>query len=69
MAEEKPIPEDVAFELCKKIREGKKVRIFSQCWGCVKYSKEDHTKMCFYGPPMNRGCGLINKLFDSGKQE
>ena len=58
------IPEDVALEICKKIRQEKPVRIFSQCWGCLKFSKEDSTKMCFYDPPKNRGCNIINRRFD-----
>ena len=58
------IPEDAALEICKKIRQKKPVRIFSQCWGCLKYSKEDSKKMCFYDPPKNRGCNKINKRFD-----
>ena len=58
------IPEDVAFRLCKNIRQENPVKLFSQCWGCLKYSKEDPKKMCFYGPPKNRGCNKINKRFD-----
>ncbi len=58
------IPEDVALMLCKEIREEKPVRLFSQCWGCLKFSKEDAKKMCFYDPPKNRGCNKINKRFD-----
>ena len=58
------IPEDVALKLCKEIRQDKSVKLFSQCWGCLKYSKEDPTKMCFYDPPKNRGCNKINKQFD-----
>ena len=58
------IQEDVAFKLCKEIRQEKPVRLFSQCWGCIKYSKEDPTKMCFYDPPTNPGCNKINKRFD-----
>ncbi|UCF07563.1 MAG: hypothetical protein JSW28_07920 [Thermoplasmata archaeon] len=69
MADKDPIPERVAFELCQRIRGEKKVRMFSQCWGCVKFSKGDFRKMCYYDPPMNRGCGLVNKLYDPGKQE
>jgi hypothetical protein len=45
------ITEDVALKICKKIRQEKPVKLFSQCWGCLKYSKEDSKKMCFYDPP------------------
>ena len=58
------IPEDVALKLCKEILKEKSVKLFSQCWGCLKFSKKDHTKMCFYDPPKNRGCNKINKRFD-----
>jgi hypothetical protein len=58
------IPEDVALKLCKEIIQNKPVKLFSQCWGCLKYSKDDPKKMCFYDPPKNRGCKKINKRFD-----
>jgi hypothetical protein len=58
------ISEDVAVKLCKEIQHEKPARLFSQCWGCLKYSKEDHKKMCYYDPPRNRGCKKINKRFD-----
>jgi hypothetical protein len=58
------IPENVALKICKKIRHEKPVRLFSQCWGCIKYSKEHAQKMCFYDPPKNRGCNKINKRYD-----
>ncbi|NYT00927.1 MAG: hypothetical protein GKB99_04310 [Methanocellales archaeon] len=58
------IPENLALKLCKEIQKEKPVKLFSQCWGCLKYSKEDTKKMCFYDPPKNRGCNKINKRFD-----
>jgi hypothetical protein len=58
------IPDDVALKLCKEIQQEKSAKLFSQCWGCLKYSKEDPKKMCFYDPPKNRGCNKINKRFD-----
>ena len=53
-----------AIELCKEYREKHKVLMFSQCWGCLRFSKEEPSKMCFYKPPTNRGCNFVNKLFD-----
>jgi hypothetical protein len=50
-----------AYSYCKKYREEKKVRMFSQCWGCVKFSKGDPKKMCFYDPPDNNACKFVNK--------
>ncbi len=64
LPESNPIPMEKAVELCKMYRDKHKVRLFSQCWGCLKFSKEP-SKMCFYNPPENRGCKLINNLFDS----
>lgn len=61
------IPQDRAIELCREYRDKHKVRLFSQCWGCVRFSKEEPSKMCFYNPPENRGCKFINGLFDTQK--
>jgi len=61
------IPLEKAVELCREYRNQHKVRLFSQCWGCVRFSKEEPAKMCFYNPPENRGCKFINKLFDESK--
>jgi hypothetical protein len=52
-----------AYELCKAYREKNGVRIFSQCWGCVRYSKEVPEKMCFYKPPTNDACKHVNKQY------
>ncbi len=58
------IPLETAVKICEDIRGKKKVWLFSQCWGCVKYSKGQPERMCFYDPPRNRGCKKINKEFD-----
>jgi len=47
---------------CKKYREEHKVRLFSQCWGCLKYSKDDPEKMCFFKLPDNDGCKFVNEI-------
>jgi hypothetical protein len=54
---------DAAFDCCKQYREMHKVRLFSQCWGCVKFSKGNPEKMCFYKPPSNTGCKFVNELY------
>jgi len=59
-----PIPFEKAIELCIEYRKKHKVRLLSQCWGCLRYSKEDHVWMFFYDPPENRGCRFVNRLFD-----
>ena len=58
------IPEDVALQVCSEIRAEKKVKLFTQCWGCVKFSKGDPAKMCFSSQLDNRGCGIVNKRYD-----
>lgn len=60
------IPRETAIRLCNEIREKKERRLFSQCWGCVKFSKGSFDKMCAAGKPDNRGCSLVNARFDSG---
>jgi hypothetical protein len=64
---DQPIPRDVAFQLCEEIRKEKARKWFTQCWGCVKFSKNDPAKMCFHGQPDYRGCKLINERYSQGK--
>lgn len=64
MTSEHSIPLNKAFELCKIHREKNGVRLFSQCWGCIKASKEVPEKMCFYKPPANDGCKFVNRQFE-----
>ncbi len=68
MSPELIIPLEKAHELCKAHRAAKGVRMFSQCWGCVRYSKDVPEKMCFYDPPNNNGCKHVNKLFEDSKK-
>ena len=65
MSDNNPLSLEEAFTLCKKYRDDHKVRLFSQCWGCLKYCKEESIKMCFYHPPDNHGCKFVNQLFDT----
>lgn len=53
------VSQERALELCKSFRDKHKVRLFSQCWGCLRFSKEVPDKMCFYKPPNNDGCRFI----------
>jgi len=60
------IPTNVALQLCEEVQKEKGVRIFSQCWGCLKFTKNDPLKRCFVTPSGdNRGCRFINKRFDA----
>jgi len=58
------IPREVAIQLCAEIRQEKEHKWFSQCWGCVKFSKGDFAKMCASSRTDYRGCNLINELYD-----
>ncbi len=69
----KPIPEDIALEICKIVRERNTSKKFSfakgQLWGCMKISnkKGDYRTRCIFGSEKNdnRGCELVNKIFDN----
>ena len=62
----KSIPTDVALRLCEEVQKEKGVRIFSQCWGCLKFAKDEQLKRCFVTPSGdNRGCRFINARFDA----
>lgn len=58
------IPSEVARELCLAIRAEKAQHLFTQCWGCVRFSKGDERKLCYNSREDLRGCGLINRLYD-----
>jgi hypothetical protein len=58
------IPLDVAMRLCEEVQEEKGVRLFSQCWGCLKFSKGDPAKRCFVNGLDNRGCRFVNARYD-----
>ena len=66
-----PIPEDIALQICEEIREKNKKKKLSfakvQCWGCMKYSnkKGDIKHRCIFSKEDNRGCQLVNKIFDA----
>ena len=64
MVNSNSIPFEKAIELCLEHRKKHKVRLLSQCWVCLRYSKEDTVWMCFSDPPKNRGCKFVNRLFD-----
>ncbi len=53
------IPIEKARELCMSFREKHQVRMFSKCWGCIRFSKGVSEKMCFFKPPNNDGCRFV----------
>lgn len=66
------IPFEIAVKICDEVRENNKKKLLSvgkgMCWGCIKFSKDDVKKRCFFNSEKNdnRGCFQINNLFDSG---
>jgi hypothetical protein len=60
------IPKDVALQLCSEIRNAKKVKLFTQCWGCVKFSKGDPAKMCFSSRTDNQAAASSTSVMMSG---
>jgi hypothetical protein len=56
---ETSIPFGITVGFCKKYREENKVCLFSQCWGCSRFSKANPEKTCFYIPSSNNGCNLL----------
>jgi len=60
-----PNPKDIALQICEEIRKVMSRRLFTQCGGCVKASKGNPQKLCFYRPLDSRGCGLVNRGFDT----
>ena len=59
-----PIPRDIAFRLCQEYRLEYGVKLFTQCWGCVRFSGGDPEKMCFSNAIGLRGCRFVNERFD-----
>lgn len=57
------VPPDVAARLCREIQESRRIWLFSQCWGCVKFSKGDPRKMC--GEIVN--CNLVQARYRRSK--
>lgn len=71
MKEKKPIPEEIALQIYEEVAEQNKKKKVSfakvQCWGCMKYSqkKNDIRHRCIFSDENNRGCQLVNKIFDA----
>jgi hypothetical protein len=68
-----PIPEETAQSLCAQIQQAHQGRWFSvahwQCWGCTTFTRRDPALMCFSSRTDNRGCNLVNALYDHQKRE
>jgi len=63
------IPKEIALSICQQVREENRGRWYSfyfwWCWGCNLFSKGDPGKLCFSSRIDNRGCGQVNKRYDS----
>jgi hypothetical protein len=62
------IPFEKAVELCNTYRDKHKVRMFSQCWGCIRFSKGNPEKMCFFKPPNNDGCRFVVQEYEKANR-
>jgi len=58
------IPREVAERLCGEIAAVKGNKLFSQCWGCLRFSKGDFSRMCVSNAPGFRGCRLVNSRYE-----
>ena len=54
---------EIAIRLCDEIREKNQRKLFTQCWGCVKFSKGDQFKFCMASKPDYSGCNLVNAKY------
>jgi len=68
MSSELVIALERAVELCKAHRAEKGVKMFDQCLGCMRFSKDVPEKMCFFKPPNNNGCKIVNRLFEESSK-
>jgi hypothetical protein len=37
---------DLAARLCQEVQDSQWIKVFTQCWGCITFSKGDPAKMC-----------------------
>lgn len=40
------VPQPLASQLCRQAQDNQIIKVFTQCWGCVRFSKGDPAKMC-----------------------
>ena len=63
------IPDDVALQLCRQIREANRGKLYRwqawMCWGCTTFTRGETSKMCWCNAPGNRGCIQVNACYDS----
>ncbi|MFW9995255.1 MAG: hypothetical protein ACFFD4_24680 [Candidatus Odinarchaeota archaeon] len=69
------IPKEIALEICEEIRIANQKKFFllsfskMQCWGCWRFGKKEDEDgniqgICALSDENNRGCGLVNKIYD-----
>ena len=63
------IPKKIALRLCEEIHNEKRKKWYTfsglQCWRCYKFNKGKIAKMHVGKKPGNRGCDLINRLYEN----
>jgi hypothetical protein len=67
------IPREIALEICEEIRMKNQKKRFGfdkmQCWGCWRFGKKIDEEgtihgICTLSGENNRGCRLVNKIYD-----
>jgi hypothetical protein len=61
------LPVDLAARLCKEVQDEQPIKLFTQCWGCVKFSGGDPAKMCGEIVSCNLVLKRHRKLREQGK--
>jgi hypothetical protein len=46
MSTDTALPMDLAQQICEQVQRSQPIKLFTQCWGCVTFSKGDPQKMC-----------------------
>ncbi|GAB4480215.1 MAG: hypothetical protein Kow00124_26690 [Anaerolineae bacterium] len=40
------LPMEIAEPICREVQDRQWIKVFTQCWGCIRFSKGDPQKMC-----------------------
>jgi len=66
------IPQATAWQICAEIRQENRGKWYTFnglfCWGCVRFTNGDLTKMCVSAGPDYRGCAQVNARYDQRRR-
>jgi len=61
------IRRELALLICETIRQENRIKWYTlsklRCWGCMRFSKGDLSKMCMSRQEGYRGCNLVNERY------